>query len=99
MISKLKPQGLARDIQDAVTAVDEEFQKLREENSYFYENVEKRVIELDQACHLLGEAKAEEKTLQNDKYTNGETNLMSKERRLEPRTWTQERTYKPRSGT
>jgi len=43
MISKLNPKGLTRNVQDALTALEEQAKELREKDSHFY-GVEKRVI-------------------------------------------------------
>lgn len=47
MISKIKPSGLAVDILNAISGVEEEKKKLREDDTYFSDYVKRRVVELD----------------------------------------------------
>jgi len=71
MVSKIKPLGLALDIMSAISGVEKEAKKLREYDTYFYDFVKRRVVELDRAFRLIDEAKVEEKS-----FTQGKVEWM-----------------------
>ena len=45
--------------------------RTRKNNSYFYADVKKRVIEIEKAFRLVGESKAKERSFQHDRYAKG----------------------------
>jgi hypothetical protein len=46
---------------NAISGVDEEAKKLREDDTYFYDYVKRKVVELDRAFRLVDEARVQEK--------------------------------------
>jgi hypothetical protein len=71
VINTCKPQRLSTDIDNAVTALDEEAQKCKELNSYLYGHVNKKVNVLDKAFRLVCEPRTEDRSLQHDRYAKG----------------------------